>query len=342
MAPHLSRGAAPLYGLLILTGLLYAPSLSHGYIYEDSRPEIIQWPLRVPSRDLAELTHAVIGLRPGVDHGLSVGLHLLNGWLLAVAVSRIAGSLVALLAATVFLVHPLAAAAVLTLSARTDVLLTTGALIAVAATTWPTMTPARGWATTAGLAVAATSKEVGVVALAIVALSSRWTRWPSWRQVAASWSWTALAALGAAAAGLVIGRLWTFLPNWWAMAPEAGGAAIGRIAYITEHVSMVAHLLALVVWPVGFSFDHDPLAVSRVAGVLLLSAWTLILIVAWRRCPVIAWALAWIGLTLAPRALFPTSEALTEPHLYLPFVGVSVLAGWLLAAPWTGPQERIA
>ena len=88
----------------------------------------------------------------------------------------------------------------------------------------------------------------------------------------------------------------------------------------------------------GFSIDHDALALSPDA--LALSGLASVIAVAfigwtWRRVPLVAWGLAWIGLSVAPRFVFRTSEFLTEAHLYLPLVGLSVIGAVALSTCWT-------
>ena len=352
----MERGTRPwagaLSGLLILTTLLYLPSLFHGYQYEDANWVSRAPPsLDIPSRWLAMVSHPPY--QPVPDHAINLGLHLLNGTIVFALVRTLGGTAWGLLAAGIFLLHPFSSAAVLSLSARTDLLMTTGTLLATWALCW--RTPAKWLVYGLAIVGAALSKELGVVAVLLSAMTILvWYRIGTVRSSALESSspvgalrapragyvrpWVALSlAQILGGAGLGIGWRWLFLT------PHAGGSALPPLEYVAYQLGMLWHLLRLVLWPVGFSLDHDALALSPgwlvLSGVLTLAAVSTA-VLTWRVTPTLAWAIAWVGLSVAPRLLFQTSEFVTESQLYLPMVGISVGLGAAMLALGR-PQERM-
>jgi len=97
----------------------------------------------------------------------------------------------------------------------------------------------------------------------------------------------------------------------------------------------------LLVWPWrlcnDYSFDAIPLARGLLEPAPLLGL-AVVLGAGWafasarRRAPVVAFALAWVALALAPVAnlLFPIGTIMAERLLYLPSVGVCLGAGWVI------------
>lgn len=337
MAHRTGPSVLGLLGLLALTAALYAPSLRGGVVFED-----LNWidasvtTVQVPSRDLALASH-VADLR--VDHAINVGLHLLNG-ALVYGLAQPYGPLVAVSAASVFLLHPLASSAVAYLSARTDLLMTSGVLLAV----WLSRrVPTWGRWGLIGLCLlaASASKEVGVMGIGLVAITGQW---PSARRIAESRGFVALAIVALVGLGIGLALAGGRVINWFSMAPNLGGSPLPWGAYLSLQLAMLWHLLTLVVWPVGFSVDHDVLAISvtaqRVAW--LLTAGCVGLLLTSRRS-VVGWTIAWVGISVLPRFIFRTSEFLTEPQLYIAMPAISVLIGSGLAWLWTPVwQERTA
>lgn len=330
MATGAGARRAALCGLLVLTAWLYAPTLTHGYQYEDvnwleGRPVVWQ----VPSRALAAWSHAVVGDRPAVDHAINVALHLVNGALVAAVGGALASPAASYGAAAVFLLHPLNSAAVSYLTARTDLLMTLWVLLAV----WVSLGSFAWWRLPLVLGacvLAAMSKEIGVVSLGLVALTAvLWS--PSWR--------VPLAICAAVSLLLMPDRVWA----WLSLSAPMGGAAVAWTDSLLLQNGMLWHLLSLVIWPAGFSIDHDVLALSPltlvVSAALTLSTITLIAL-GWRRAPVMAWALAWGLASVGPRFVFRTSEWITEPQMLLSTVGISVLVGAGLAWLWS-PAPRL-
>jgi hypothetical protein len=89
------------------------------------------------------------------------------------------------------------------------------------------------------------------------------------------------------------------------------------------------------VYPVGFVVDPDALALSvgwqLVSALLTLHA-AVIAVWAWRRAPLVAWGIVWVGLCVAPRFVFGSAEFLKEYQLSTAMVGLSVLGGAALSS----------
>ena len=313
--------------LIVLTAALYAQTWTAPFVYEDehwfrSVTEAPTVPL-APSRALTawsyHLTWQMAGGVPALYHAGNVALHLVNGALVyALATALVPGA--GLLAAGVFLLHPLSSSAVAYLAGRSDLLMTTWILLALVLTVHGSSWWRWGLAW-AACGLAAMSKEIGIVAPVLLALTHS-----LWRPEMATRAWIGVWVMAGAAAGWA----WAPLLNWIAMPPHIGGSALSWPHYVWLQNAALWHLLALVNPFGGFSIDHDVLAIAPVVRVqmLLLTALCLVsLPLLWRVVPIAAWAVVMVGVSVAPRFVFQTSEFLTEPQMYLPFMAISVLLG---------------
>src|SRR6185295_16943582 len=102
-------------------------------------------------------------------------------------------------------------------------------------------------------------------------------------------------------------------------------------------LEVLARYAALLVWPAHLAIDYSYRAIETatglfdpgaISGAVLLVGWGLGVVLSWRRAPAIAFALAWIGVALAPVAnlAFPIGTIMAERLLYLPSVGFCMLA----------------
>lgn len=321
--------------LIVLTAGLYAQTWGAPFVYEDERvfrgvTEAPAVPL-APSRALTAWTYHLTwrwaGGTPALFHAGNVALHLVNGALVfALAQALVPGA--ALAAAFVFLLHPLSSSATAYLTGRSDLLMTTGVLLALVLT----LTGSAWWRW--GLAwaccgLAAMSKEIGVVALPILVLTH-----VVWRPDTAGRAWVGLWV----AAGAAAGWMWAPLLNWLTMPAHIGGGAVSWPAFVLLQNAALWHLLALVNPFGAFSIDHDVLAIQPFVRVQLLFLTALCIVVTpllWRLYPAAVWAMGVIALSVLPRFVFQTSEWITEVHMYLPFVAISVFAGLGAHALWT-------
>jgi len=127
-------------------------------------------------------------------------------------------------------------------------------------------------------------------------------------------------------------------------------------------LGVLARYAHILVWPARLSIDYSYAAIPAAGG--LLDPWALaggILVLGWavavvrvrRGTPGIAFAVAWIGLALAPVAnlLVPIGTLMAERLLYLPSVGFCMAAAAAFArvsnrvggtARWAGAAARLA
>ena len=330
--------------LLVLTALAYTPTLKYPWIYEDANwlgaiaEPVIAW--HVPGRALTmqtfHWTWQAVGLEPFGYRLGNVAIHLVNGALVyAIAATLIPGA-AAVWGAGVFLLHPLNSEAVSYVSARTDLLSTTFILLAV----WLCLGRVAIWRLGligAALVGAALSKETGVlgVPLVVVTLLIWRPQLPASALVAPLWI-----GLGAA-----IGAMWSSVIAWLSMPSSAGGTFFAWPQFAVLQLTAAWHLLSLLLWPDGFSIDHDVLALGSgwaVAAVLLTISAGAAIALGWRRAPVVAWALAWVGITIVPRLVFRTTEFLHEYQMYLALAALSVLAGATMSRLWMWHPHPLA
>lgn len=289
----------------------------------------------IPGRGLTIFSHYAIWRGWGVDvlacHLANLALHLLNGVLAYHLLRRFAPSL-AWLVVAIFWVHPLAMGTVAYITARADLLVTMWILLAVWLALGP-LTVWRGLAMGAAVLLAGMSKEIGLVAIPLVALTRVcWARRVvGTRPVVVSLVVVLMAVCVARGSTL---WAWATLTD----VPWTEGA--------WRQLGMIGHLLSLAVWPAGLSLDHDVLDVAAWVPWLTASGGVGLALLAWRMAsPLGLWALGWVVITVAPRFVFRTHEFLTEPQLYLSWLGVCVWLALAVATLWgrhARPTERIA
>ena len=318
-------------GLLVVTAALYAPVRTAPMVYEDTHTAnaAVQW--SVPSRAFSHWTFQQTEGRPDRAHLVNVGLHLVNGLLVYALVVALIPGTAAVWASGIWLLHPLNSAAVSYISARTDLLVTFGVLLALVA-----MLQARwGWYRWVGVAagglVAAASKEIGLIAGLLLVLTLLIWR-PTW--TLARWSLVG----GGTLAGLA---LLPRLASWVAMDPAYGGSAVPLSEFLILQLAATWHLLLLVVpsplWLHSWSIDHDALAigmVGQVSAVMVTGGALAVVAALWRITPALTWAVLWVAVALLPRFLAPSSEFVTEPQMALPMVGISVGLGVWASRLW--------
>lgn len=107
-------------------------------------------------------------------------------------------------------------------------------------------------------------------------------------------------------------------------------------------LDVLGRYAALLVAPLRLSIDYSynaipaaggPFAPRVLFGALLVAAWIGALLVAAKRRPAMAFALAWIGLAMAPTSnlLIPIGTIMAERLLYLPSAGFCLLVGLAVA-----------
>lgn len=146
----------------------------------------------------------------------------------------------------------------------------------------------------------------------------------------------------------VLGLLTDEASHWSLRNLSAGERATVMLALVPEFVR-------LLVWPARLYADYSPahtpvlpdLSWAHLPGALTLVALVWLLALAWRRGSTLPlFAVAWFALTMAllSNLLFPIGVLIAERMLFLPSVGVAVLAGWVAATAveWQGVRRAIA
>ena len=107
-------------------------------------------------------------------------------------------------------------------------------------------------------------------------------------------------------------------------------------------LGLVPEFGRLLVWPDHLSADYSPQMVpgysgwhaGLIPGAVLLLCVAILMVVSWRRTPVVAFGIAWFVIAISPVAniLIPSGILIAERTLLVPSVGVVLAAGMLV--PW--------
>lgn len=315
----------------MLTAVAYAPVLDAPLVYEDeywattASAAIVkpagraEWiPTRILSTASLGVTRTLTGNDPRWFHAGNLALHLVNGLLVYAVAVHLVSPWAAVMAAAVFLWLPLNSQAVSYVSARSDLLMSSFALIA----TWAALRAVwwRWLLVAVALVGAGMSKEIGLIAVPLVLLTACLLR-PS----RSAWIASAAVAIG----GVVL--LWQAraVVDGWHQAPE-----LGWVVTLGAMHTLLWHLLSLAIWPVSLSIDHDVWSLGLgwdvfavIGSGLALSA----AVLCWRDRPLVTWGACWAALSVLPRFVFPTQEWIHEQHLYLAMVAVCLGVGALAA-----------
>lgn len=301
--------------VVAVTCAIYAPVAWAPFVYEDynwvetfNRYDVFtvsQWPGRYLTQWSYQAQADQFAVQPRPLHLMNVGLHLLTGTGVFIVARQLQLSITAaLLAATIFLWHPLNVAAVAYVSARSDVLMTLCTVLAVSAALIRKV-----WAipfVIAAVLLTGAAKELGAIALFLVL-----------------WTWRPYVAIGLSALipAVALSLTWKEWGVWWPHWTEWAGMVLAQ-------VMSVWRILWLMVVPVGMSIDPDPyfwMLPEQIVGLmaLLVGVW-----VVWRRSDTLTrWTVGWLVLVLGPRLVMPTYEPIHDQHAYVAMVAVSVLTG---------------
>lgn len=313
-----------LVGLLLLASGLYLPIRAAPWVYEDANwlPSVATSATRsltIPSRTLTTQTYhwtwEAVGREPALYRVTNLVLHLIAGVLVYGVLAQIVAGGAPLVAAGIFLLHPLTSTVPSYVSARPDAMMTVFVLLAV----WLSLQPLRAWRwILIGLALtgAAMSKEIGLIGIPLVLLTILIWRRPLVRQVLCAPLWIALGAL--------LGALWPAIRTWMDLNPHLGGSWFSWPDFAVLQVTAAWHILSSLVTLQGFSIDRDTIGLSQtwtVGAVCMTATAVIAILLYWRRAPLVTWASAWFLVALLPRVLFRTNELLTEPQMYLAVIG---------------------
>lgn len=321
--------------LAALSTLPYAPALQGGFVWDDvahirdnslieSWGSVASYFDHLEGRYFRPLVFASYRLDDEI-HGLSpLGFHLTNLLLHAVNVLLVAllarrtglPSWCALAAAALFASHPLQTDAVAYISGRTDLLMTAGALLAVAAVLSDRPATIRGTVAAAASALAILSKESGIGLLIVLP----YTAWNGARRLR-----SAVAPSVAVAIALI------------ALRPGANlGTTVGSPSLAAAGSTLETYA-ELLLWPRDLHVDrltappHTTSGVAAAVAVALIAAAAAIALA--RRGGAIGFWTTWAAAFYLPVAnlvpLYPgyaTQGLLTAEHnLYAPLAGLSAV-----------------
>ena len=252
-------------------------------------------------------------------HATNVFLHGLNACLLMVFLRKRADSITATVVAIAWAVHPVSVEPVAWISARKDLLMLTGVLLAGLAH----QRSARRSSVVAGLS-SMLSKYTGVIVpFVLLAFDRVWRRRTDWRVVAPLVAAAAVLGLAVSTANLQTGRL---------LEP-------GTLDRWPGSLQVATHALAKILWPSGLNARYaqrldlawtDPVILVGAAIAVLFTA---ALVFALRRAHALAEGLAIVGFGMAPTVL---QIAMGHPiwmadrYLYVPLVGVALMLSWIV------------
>jgi tetratricopeptide (TPR) repeat protein len=305
------------------------------------------------------LNHAVSGLSPWSYHLANALLHALaSALVLALGLRLRLGAAAAGVAALLFAVHPIHVEAVSNVVGRKDVLATVLVLaMALAHRRAVEAGGARLALPVLAYAGAMFSKEVGVVGIALVALLDLEERWRGAPSTAARRRNRILlhagyvAALGAYALAYRAATASTpASPIPFEDNPAAHASTAVRLM---TAVAVIGKGLLLQVLPVAQSPDYSHAAIPLVttpadprflASAAALAAWAAAGVRLRARAPVVLVGLGWYLAALLPASnlLFPVGTIFGERLLYLPSVGLALVAGAALAALGARLPRRVA
>lgn len=293
--------------MCLLTIAAYAGSLHGWFVYEDAM-------VREPSlRKLAEWSWRMterVSDTPFAHRVVSLAWHTVNGVLVWLLARRVLGIVGALMAAGLFLLHPMQTETVAYLGSRPELALVTCVLLACLASS-----AGQVWMAGVFACLALVSKEMGVMAFALVPLWAWLTR-HTWTPGMPE-AWLTVSAVVGAVFLSEADRFLVLMP--W--------------AYYGSQVAELGRLLWLVpesLWnPTVLTIDHDWRWVTRPIAFAALVAAPCLLEIGWKYSRMALFALAWTLVALLPRLVLTLPDGIHERHLYLPMVGLSLALGSL-------------
>jgi len=359
---------------LLVAGLALAASVSglaNGFVYDDV-PIILQnpvvhnlesvgrtwttpyWPAgllyRPVTLQLFAAEWALGGGRPLVFHVVSIVLKVLAAVLLWRLARRLLPPLPALAAASLFAVHPVHAESVANVVGQAELLAAAFTLLIVERyLAWRQGGPLGPWRR-AALALltllAILSKETGVVIPALLVAAELMLVAPaaSWRKRAGVLA-PVLTLQAVAVLVAILLRIIVLGPT-----PGAGPAmalqGLSAGERIAGMLAVVPQWVRLLLWPAHLEAEYgppgvpvtEPFGLAHLLGLLMLGAVVFLLMRTWRRRPVAAFGIAWVGLALFPvsNILTTTGVILAERTLMLPSAGAMLAlgGGFVLLSPW--------
>jgi tetratricopeptide (TPR) repeat protein len=376
--------------ILVMTALVYWPSLDHEFQY-DAKVKIFENP------DLAEalvffkafaepeynekasrlipnltlcLDHKLYGWDPFGFHLSNLLIHLINVVLLALLGRQLiircglASSLIPIVAAGIFALHPLNSEAVSYCNARPNLVATSFYLMTLVSLLWLTDTSVRklspakrvgAWlGVTGALCCALLSKELAATVVVMAPLMLLWLeKSRQRRRQILRRTWLVFAALVVAGAvAVVVTRAYTEVGlNLFQYGEEKTGSwLLTLVLTVLGQGKVIVHYFALALLPLPcfLNVDHyqphlhyqltgpdgaasTTLLIGPGVATLLIVMMVVIAFIIRHRSRLASFLLLWPLITHAPTSLVPRGEAFVEYRTYLPMVGVSLLFAWVIA-----------
>jgi len=339
----------------LLTLLPYVNVLQNGFVWDDKTFIIDNYPIRHPLllftislksisigyRPLMLLSlaldYSIWGLNPAGFHLTNLLLHALNVLLvyfLALRVTR--GGLWAPLAGLLFALHPVHSEAVAAMLGRSDLLVTAFSLVCLLMYygflfhSRPSLKRVFYFGALLSYAAACLTKETGIIFPLLIVICENL----AWKDnVRRRGFWAQVVTL---VPFLAMGLLYLWFRQ--VTAPTIGQQAWGSGGWQTGLLMMTVlwkYLVLLVFpfflspyylpyWPEGWDY------LQVLGGLFVLLGSVALLLRYHRRIPLLAWAIAWLGISLLPVSnIIPIPGAMmNERWLYFPSVGLVILLGW--------------
>lgn len=333
---------------LLLTLVAYQRVRHATYVYEDenavfSNPSVtgtepIQW---TRARVLTAVSHRLVwqtfGPSPEAPHLVNLGLHLVNGTLVFLIAGFWLSPFAAVLAASLFLLHPIQVESVAYVASRSELLACSFALLAY----WRSLTAAKWrehglvWLAVV-LAVCAKESYAVIVPLMVVS--------DLYRGKKLSW-------VGLAAVVVPIGLMaWSVAHYEYVFRADSRG-----LDYAATQAFALWKYLGQVVVPYGLTIDNDfdlvPWAWRYTALITLIFIAGLPILALcsvrngdtgqterlwqdWPSLRIVAFGMVWVLVALLPRFLIPLNEICNLHQLYMPFLGVWLSVGAVMETSW--------
>jgi len=351
----------PILLVVVLTAfLIYSPALNGPHIWDDElliqdNPHvtspgqiglIFADDVEASGGEVGSLYRPLMTMTFAMDYGLwrmnPIGYHVVNVlWHSAVALLVFCFAFFlfgcmppALIASLLFLVHPVQSEAVSYISGRSDpmsVFFLLGVFYLYIRRPFPRFVNVL--ALIVAYAACLLSRESGLILPALFLLYHGAFRKKMDR--------VSFAALLMVAAAYVAARL-TVLDH---LMPHA--AAHGSwITRLPGFFAAYAHYLRLLVWPADLHMEYGTRVFSWaepwvIGGLFLFLATTGVLVFAWKRSRLVALGLGWFLVSLIPVSnLFPINAYMAEHWLYLPSIGIFLLAAGGLYHLYQDPRLR--
>ena len=336
----------PVYFVLFATLIVFGMGVLGSFHFDDyslfSDPAVTSpsgcWQVWQPlrTRPLTYLTfwanYQLGGQNPIGYHAINLVVHLYAVWLLFGILQRLIGEKAALIATTIFAIHPIQSEPVLYVFERATLLATVLCLLC-----WRSWLDRRYWSAVAWFTLALLAKEECVTFPVFL--------WLFERAVLPTAGMLVL-SLGAGVR-VVIAHAALHVQAVRGVAVDMGGPAsphfstVGTVIFGYFRASLLPYLctqglvilryLRMLLVPYGFTVDPDIPAVLGWQGWLAWAAILVLAVLLWKSYRHGWWFAAGLLLLLPSSSIFPAADLAADRRLYLPMIAFAALVGALLS-----------